>query len=459
MTRWHSSARGGVAGTEPFLAPPHPSLRRKLKSTLASLKRAAGDSVAAERITLGHARTVGLDDGAIYPGDAFPLGTSIAPVRRAALARAPLTGEVRVLVLLVDFPGEAMKRKKKSFEKLFFSIGELKKGSVREYFREVSNHTIDIVGEVVGPLRMPKKQKAYAHGASGMGHTEPNARTMARAAAVAADPLADFDLFDNDGDGFIDAFIVVHAGKGAEVTGSKHDIWSHKWVLPGGALEADGKKIYAYLTVPEDCKVGVCCHELGHLLFGWPDLYDTDGSSEGIGNWCLMAGGCWNGNGKTPAHPSAWCKASQGWISVVNQKSNETVKIVDVKTGFEAYRLWKNGRPGSEYFLVENRQRAKFDSKLPGDGLVIYHVDEAIDDNSNEAHPKVALVQADGKRQLEKAINQGDAGDPYPGSTKNRSFDATSDPDSRSYGGMPTAVSVTSIGASGASIRVKLVVT
>ena len=35
----------------------------------------------------------------------------------------------------------------------------------------------------------------------------------------------------------------------------------------------------------------MCAHELGHLLFGFPDLYDTDYSSEGIGNWCLMAGG------------------------------------------------------------------------------------------------------------------------------------------------------------------------
>ena len=42
-------------------------------------------------------------------------------------------------------------------------------------------------------------------------------------------------------------------------------------------------------------------HELGHLLFGFPDLYDTDYTSEGIGDWCLMAAGSWNGGGDTPA--------------------------------------------------------------------------------------------------------------------------------------------------------------
>jgi immune inhibitor A len=127
---------------------------------------------------------------------------------------------------------------------------------------------------------------------------------MARDAVVVADPTVGFTPFDNNGDGFVDAFIVIHAGAGGEVTGNSDDIWSHKWTLDGGARAVDQTKIFAYLTVPEDCKIGVCAHELGHLLFGFPDLYNTDYSSEGIGNWCLMAGGSWGGGGDTPVHPS-----------------------------------------------------------------------------------------------------------------------------------------------------------
>ena len=127
-----------------------------------------------------------------------------------------------------------------------------------------------------------------------------------------ANPHVNFAPYDNDGNGFVDAFIVVHAGRGAEETGNQNHIWSHKWVLTGSPLNADGTKIFGYLTIPEDSKIGVCAHELGHLLFGWPDLYDTDGSSEGLGNWCLMGGGSWNGNGDIPAHPSAWCKVEPG---------------------------------------------------------------------------------------------------------------------------------------------------
>ena len=75
---------------------------------------------------------------------------------------------------------------------------------------------------------------------------------MARDAALAADADVNFAPYDNDGNGYVDAFIVVHAGAGAEQTGSSNDIWSHKWVLAGGEYVADTTKIFAYLTVPED---------------------------------------------------------------------------------------------------------------------------------------------------------------------------------------------------------------
>ena len=54
---------------------------------------------------------------------------------------------------------------------------------------------------------------------------------MARDAAVAADADVNFTPYDNDGNGFVDAFIVVHAGSGAEETGNPNDIWSHKWMF------------------------------------------------------------------------------------------------------------------------------------------------------------------------------------------------------------------------------------
>jgi len=427
---------------------PSPELRERIKQELETL-RSTSSSLMATMLRAQPRVPIGMNDGLIYPGVSFPLGTAALAVSRAAAERAPLRGLIRVVVVLVQFSDRAFAQNNQHYEDMFFSNGVLPNGSVKEYFEEVTNGLVEIAGEVIGPYTLPRTMAEYANGASGIGETEPNARSMARDAAQAANPDVDFRLYDNDIDGFVDAFIVLHAGPGAETTGNAGHIWSHKWVLSGGAYNADGTNIYAYLTVPEEARIGVCCHELGHLLFGFPDLYDTDYSSEGVGNWCLMGGGSWLGGGEVPAHPSAWCKVQQGWVTVADPRRQSGQQIQDVKVGREVLRLWGDASPGQEYFLIENRQKTGYDRHIPGDGLLVWHVDDAIPTNSNEVHPKVALVQSDGNRDLENGNNRGDAGDPFPGSSSVTAFASATTPGSNSYAGQDTCVQVENISVSG----------
>jgi len=449
----YAAARQNTDG-ECCMVAPSPDLNDAIKEEISRLRRRELGPM----LKVQDRQAPGLNDGLIYPGDMFPVGTPLSIARRAAAERAPLRGVVRIIIVLAQFSDKALGQTAAHFQDLFFSTGVIPTGSVREYFKEVTNGAIDIQGQIAGPYTLPKTLKEYANGASGTGPTAPNARTMARDAAELANADIDFTPYDNDGDGFVDAFIVIHAGRGGEETGSKNDIWSHKWVLSGGAYTADSTKIYAYLTVPEDSKIGVCAHELGHLLFGFPDLYDTDYSSEGVGNWCLMGGGSWNGRGDIPAHPSAWCKVNQGWAQAVIQKDNAAVEIPDVKAGQKVFRLWKNGAAGSEYFLLENRQKTGYDRELPAAGLLIWHIDESIESNSDEAHPKVALVQADNKRDLELGKNRGDGGDVYPGDSQNTAFTTASTPSSKSYAGSDTSVAVSKISASAPVMTANLAV-
>lgn len=256
------------------------------------------------------------------------------------------------------------------FRDLFFSTGKIATGSVTEYYTDVSGGKISLTGEVSGPHRMPLKLAEYAHGENGFSNNPPNLRNLA-ADALAAVKDINFAPYDNDGNGYVDAFVVVHAGIGGEVTGNVNDIWSAKWVLPN-VVTVNGVKVYGFLTIPEDAYIGVSAHELGHLLFGWPDLYDTDDSSQGIGNWCLMSGGSWGGSpaGTKPCHPSAWCKTNQGWVDVTIENQNRKINLGDVKLTKDVRRLWTHGDATNEYYLIENRQKTGFDQSLPGPGLL-----------------------------------------------------------------------------------------
>jgi immune inhibitor A len=141
---------------------------------------------------------------------------------------------------------------------------------------------------------------------------------------------------------------------------------------------------------------------------------------------------------------------------VVNRTTNGAVTIKDVKNDHRVYRLWKNGAAGREYFLLENRQRTLYDRKLPGEGLLVYHVDEAIDSNDDETHPFIKLLEADGLNHLHDGANRGDPGDAYPGSSKNVALTSESKPNAKSYGDRDTCVTVTNLGATGTSMRARL---
>ncbi|KAJ5896936.1 uncharacterized protein N7473_006335 [Penicillium subrubescens] len=438
--------------TRPCLVPPHPDLLARLRYEPNALSAPSIATQGPGRPSFS-ARTgtrTGLNDGCIFPESHFETVVSASRLSRAALERTPLRGTIRAAVILVDFPDKKMgANAAQYFNDLFFSTGKVDTGSVTEYYNEVSGGKISFSGEVVGPLRMPRKQSAYAHGNSGMTDAAPNAQTMAADALDAAKGQVNFAPYDNDHNGYVDALIVVHAGQGAEETGIKDEIWSLKWTLPA-VTSVNGVNVFAFLTIPEDAKVGVATHELGHLVFGWPDLYDIDYSSEAAGNWCLMAGGSWGGSppGVQPCHPSAWCKVTQGWVDKIVDTRTQSITLNAVEDKLQVYRLWKNGDNASqEYFLLENREPIGFDQSLPGFGLLVWHIDDSRDDNHDERHYKVGLMQADSLNQLATRAGRGDPGDPFPGSTGNKSFTFTSNPSSRSYTGRDSKVSITNISA------------
>ena len=401
--------------------------------------------------------------------------------RRAYVKSTPSTETVKVPVVLINFSDTQAEYDSPTFQELIFGTNSpvpTGPGSMREYYSEVSYGNLSLSGEIGDWVTADREHDYYGENDENGDDAHPS--ELVKEAVRKVDGNVDFSQYDNDGDGFVDCVIVVHQGLGEETSGNTTDIWSHKWSLVGSGegfyYTDDGVTVNRYTIQAEKAfssmsTIGVFSHEWGHVL-GLPDLYDIDGSSDGIGNWGLMSGGSWNMTsrmGDTPAHPMAWCKWYLGWVSPTQVRDfMDDEPISQVETEGDVYQFLDNpGGPGDwnrwtggsgEYLLVENRQKFGFDAGLPGSGLLIWHIDESQLDNKNEARRLVDLEAADGKNDLDNPNdgNSGDGGDPFPGSSTNRTFDDSSNPNSKLYDGSASEVSVTGISDSASIMKADL---
>jgi len=414
-------------------------------------------------VTADTLRPPGFNDGLFYPPETVDLAApaggparSLAPTR--AVQRVTAQGTMHALALLVDFADNPGHRPASDFQKLLFD--EANPGSMSSYYKRLSGGKLKVTGEALGYVRVPHPYSYYTAGGSGTGNAFPK-----NTPGLLVDALTEFcrqdnlRRFDVDGDGFVDGIFLIHAGSGAEAEPDpdkrKDMIWSHKWVLPR-AFENQGVKVYAYSTEPEDGRLGVFAHEFGHVL-GLPDLYDTSYRSRGIGDWCLMAGGSWGGDGNRPVRMSCWCLSKLGWITPSVVRAPKTLTLPTLEADAKAcYRLWRGGANSPEHFLIENRQRTGQDAALPGSGLAVWHIDETQSGNTNPLSYLVGLVQADGKRHLEFNRNGGDAADLFPGSQNVTSFSKTTVPSSNTNEGSPSGVSLSSIKVENGIVKVKV---
>jgi M6 family metalloprotease-like protein len=336
-----------------------------------------------------------------------------------------------------------------------------------DYYREISHGQFTVTGTVSPWKKVPRDDTFYEGGPGCNGVCNSSKLgDLLKDALDLQDATVDFSRYDNDGpdgipnsgddDGYVDFVAFVHAESGGEC--GNDNIWSHRWVYSGwtgseyatnDARAGGGSiKIDDYVIMPGFAcdgttmiQIGVFAHEFGHA-FGLPDLYDTDssnGDSEGVGNWCLMASGSWGGDGgspETPSHMCAWAKAFLGWVTpteVTTDLIPATIPNIE-----ENPIVYKVPISSTQYHLISNRQKKGFDAKLPGAGLLIWHINEtAISSglsnnrvNADENNKGVDLEEADCRNDLDHALNRADGGDPYPGTTNNRYFDNSTCPSS-----------------------------
>ncbi len=221
-----------------------------------------------------------------------------------------------------------------------------------------------------------------------------------------------------------------------------------------------------------DQKVAYAAHEYLHSWENYPDLYDYDiflPNSAGAkinapaGGWDIMAVSGITTQGYV--HPSPILKESpcSKWIEPVDLTTiltpgvNQRVTLPpsEFVRDESHFFLENEDIPGERYYFWS--VGSGLNRNMPGSGMLIQHTDvggnpEALPSGQQSATRfQFLIVQADGLRQLEDGTTpNGDAGDPFPGSTDNTSFTCDTTPPSQWYTfNTCTGLSVTDIQVDG----------
>ena len=362
----------------------------------------------------------------------------------------------------------------------------------RSFYNEMSNGVFDIQGQTFGYANLDSNEVYYTGGtSSGCATQNPfnstncnglfsslaigRMQTALREALTKLDAQIDFSQF-ADTSGFVPLVLFMDQAMGGECGPSsapQNHLWAHRFSIPPFSTQDNDPfhagqkvKISDYIlqsgvgganscNTSQIMPIGTVAHETGHS-FGLPDLYDTQGPTEGIGQWGLMS----SGNFTSPLSPSrmeSWSLNELGWITLAPLTANGTYRFDAAPLSDTAYYVTVQGaNPRAEYFLLENRQRQQSDSALIrihcqragnppgcGGGLLIFHIDQAKLNaggnalNSGAIHA-VALMQADAFGNLDAdastapscpqnsislgCSDRGDAGDLFPGTTLNSAF-------------------------------------
>ncbi len=324
--------------------------------------------------------------------------------------------------------------------------------SVRSYFQRVSNGKLDYSNTVVGPFTLSHNQEHYH-----------NNLLVEEALNLAVASGVDLRQFDLRNQGIVDAVIILYAGQSQFIDGSQ--LWPHNSFIN---LQFGPMRTNLYLLTglgrnPSELTIGTFCHESGHLLCRFPDMYDygsrdqDDQDSAGIGHFCLMDAGNHLDFGRSPAPVCAYLRDLAGWC--------DTVVDLNVAGSYQARHgdygvvmKYRSSTP-NEYFLIENRSKLDLDRGGPASGLAVYHCDIL---GSNERqqgtslmHYQCALLQADGRRDLENNVGQGDSRDLF-GQIAGLALSSTSSPNTREWDGRESGLVVSDISAAGENIQFRV---
>ncbi|MBN1575728.1 MAG: M6 family metalloprotease domain-containing protein [Chitinispirillaceae bacterium] len=395
-------------------------------------------------------RLLGEDRGTggaqLFPASPSSIGDSsgIMPLQGAK----PVTGSFTGLTILIDFSDKQASvpiDSIKDFVNKRGYTGFKNNGSVRDFYYDVSGGKVDYQNIVVGYYRAAKEKSYYDSRSASFGDRAQElileALNWLKKDGFDFSVLSTYASASSTSRKNIRAINILYAGSPSQ--GWSEGLWPHQGRLSSSiSLSGVYAAKYQMSNIGSSLKLGTFCHENGHMLFSWPDLYDYGGESGGVGVYCLMC----NTGTTNPIPPCVYLRDYAGWV-VATDVTNMALGTVltqlpaDISTTF----MFRNKSNEKEMFYIEARRRAGRYKTLPDSGFMIWHVDQN-GSNDNErgtstSHYLVALEQADNAFHLENGSNSGKAGDLFRKGYKDR-FSDTTKPDAHWWSGSNSGMKI-----------------
>ena len=347
-------------------------------------------------------------------------------------------------------------------------------GSVKAYYRDNSNNLLTYTNTVTAYLRMAQPKSFYNNtsidsGVQGRLLINDAIDIMKALPNYATEILPTFDTLTVDGSNRVVACNVFYAGGNGGVW--SYGLWPHSWSLASTKeLSGGGKKVskYQITNIGSSLTLGTFCHENGHMLCGYPDIYDYDYDSVGgAGGFCLMNSG---GHGTNPVLICAYLKRAAGWTTTTDltSASSFTGTLVATVGDVDYNKIFRYPKPGTatEYFLFENRRKTGRDANIAASGIAIWHIDElgnknnqSMLPNTSHANYEVTLVQADNLWHFQSDTNSGDSKDLYylgnTAAAYTNTFNDNSAPHAHWWSGAASGLNVSNISAAGTTMTLQ----
>ena len=286
----------------------------------------------------------------------------------------------RQLVVLVSFSDcdFKMENPRETYDAMFNQSGYNQRdgtGCVADYFRDQSNGLFNLAFDVYGPIKVNSK----AQKGSGDQDFRPSVFVEALRTLIKQQSGIDFSPYDWNGNKVVNQVIFVYAG----YAGNQPGYFTYTWPSTGTmstVTTPDGYQVKNYSASGElwsnnaSCGIGTICHEFSHCL-GLPDIYPTSSSTSAasiVDEWDLMDGGHGSNLGWCPPNYSPLEKMLLGWLTPT-ELTKDTV-ITGLKPASEGGEVFLIRHTEDEYYLLENRQWQGWDVSVPGQGLLVWHV-------------------------------------------------------------------------------------